>query len=191
VAADLPYIRTHLAHVFDQMLASTTTWAGCRPSRRRKLPVDLVVMAEYSAFLHQRCLYELACEPKGSRFRKATTGSTAALRTDAHTNWYDHLNTAVAHVYGRGPDADPVDGAEHLKDQVAVLALDLLRVFDRIKSKAPDDVADALDSAIATGLRKSATVVERMQLPPLDWSLDDPFVYWGAYKWWPAEDDPT
>jgi hypothetical protein len=57
-----------------QMLTSATTWSACHPDRSLSLPRDLVVMAEYSAFLHERCLYELACEPKWlRRSKKGTT----------------------------------------------------------------------------------------------------------------------
>jgi hypothetical protein len=180
------YLSSHLAHVLDQMLTAATTWAGCHPDRGDCLPLDLVVMAEYSAFVHQRCLYELVGEPKkGNAFRRAAFGSSAQIRSDLHNRWYGHLNAAVAHVYSRGKAAAPVVDGQHLKDQVTVLTADLFSLFRSLEPRMPEASGRVLGHALDRAQAKSSIVGSRLAVPSIEWGADDPFARWGAHKWWP------
>lgn len=180
------YIRSHLAHVLDQMLTAATTWAACHPDRGPELPIDLVVMAEYSAFLHERCLYELACERKGRKFRTQVLGASKALRTPVKERWYDHLNAAVLHVYRRGIEPDPVVDGDHLKDQVANLANDVVALFASLKANEPE--RSALQHALTTARDKADLVADSFDVQRIAWGTDDPFEGWGSHKWWPVGD---
>jgi hypothetical protein len=181
------YIRSHLAHVLDQMFTAATTWSACHPDRGADLPVDLVIMAEYSAFLHERCLYELACQPKGKSFRAQVLGSGTALTSPLQLRWYDHLNAAVLHVYRRGIEPDPVVDGDHLKDQVADLARDVYSLYRRIESELPKPERRAMSVALASAQRKSDRVADSFGIATIGWDAADPFAGWGRAKWWPTD----
>jgi hypothetical protein len=182
------FVQTHLAHEFEYMLAAATTWCACHPDRRSAWPQHLVATAEYAAFVHQRSLYEFFCGSGGAYEARAHVGHPKALESVLYGLWEKPLNTAVTHLWPRWKAEPPVINGDHLKDQVAAFASDVLGLWCALELDVPSAVVGVLRASREHAVRIAHDAAEKMGTPPLDWSLDDPFAAWGQWKWWPVGD---
>jgi hypothetical protein len=180
------FVQTHLAHELEYMLIAATTWCGCHPDRRRSWPRHLVATAEYAAFVHERSLYEFFCESGGAYDARKHVGHPTALSSPLWMKWEKHLNTAVMHLWKRWKGPTPVIGEDHLKDQVADLACDLVRLWQELEQGTEGSVHEELASHRTRILDLAGDTARRLKTPELDWALADPFASWGDRKWWPV-----
>lgn len=182
------FVATHLSHELEYMLVAATTWCAAHPDRRAHLPLHLVATAEYAAFVHQRSLYEFFCGSGGAYDARRRLGHARALKSVEFDRWEDDLNTAVMHLWKRWKADPPVIDGDHLKDQVANFALDLVGLWRRFESLAASELGEVLHNGRSEALGQAATAAAVMGAPVLDWSVEDPFVGWGERKWWPIGD---
>jgi hypothetical protein len=196
------YAASHVSHALMEALVAATTWACSRDGDRRQLPYKLQEIAEYSAFTHQRGLFELFCSP-GTNDRGRLTvvgkarhklGNEQSIESSAWATWHEHLNRAAAHLAKRHEARDPVVNGVHLKDLVVDLARDVVRLWTQYEQAPGVSVAvrARLEEGKAVAFAESDTVTTWFHYPPLDWMTDDPAAEWisRGLKWWPTEPAP-
>jgi len=186
MAQDGPtFARTHVAHAFNCMIGAATLWVANPPESESIWRLNWT--AEYAAFAHQRALYELFCDDEtGARRGRELLGLDDSLGSDPWRIWRQHLNTAALHLHGRWSERDPVVDDEHLKNQVAMFACDIVGLWSDLESLTPADVSAVLKRTRLAVIGQARRAADDLGLPPLDWSAPEPFAAWeGGPKWWP------
>ena len=142
-------IRCDLYNELRWLLVAATTWCAVSDSStlgasQRRLPaLDLpdhtIVLAFDSAIVHARALLEFftmtATEYKGwDRKGKPALAVRAfgiehPLSSDIFDTWSEAINARVAHIRRDRPSAQLTPGGLHLKDQVASLTNEVLRLW--------------------------------------------------------------
>jgi hypothetical protein len=183
------YAASHMSHELDCMLIAATHWAALHPDARRRYPTLFVWTAEYAAFLHQRGLFELFCNNKNSAVKETRRflGHRPIVTSNVWRTWEVPLNTAGSHVYGRHVADPPHRDGDQLKNQVAALAVEVVRLWLAFANLTAEP---GVKEAMTTGLRKAnaraETIAREIKSPHLNWLAVDPFAGWGDRKWWPA-----
>ncbi len=171
------------------MLVAATHWAALHPDVRRRYPRRFVWTAEYAAFLHQRGLFELFCNNKNAEV-KATRrflGHDLIVMSDVWRMWEVPPNTAGSHLYGRHVADPPHRGGDQLKNQVAALAVEAVRLWLAFADLvAEPGVKDAMTVGLTKANTTAQVIAQEMNAPSLNWLAVDPFAEWGDRKWWPA-----
>jgi hypothetical protein len=193
------YAASHVSHALMEALVAAATWACSRDGDKRQLPYKLQEIAEYSAFAHQRGLFELFCAP-GTNDKGALTvvgkarrklGDERAVESIVWETWHEHLNRAAAHLAKRHEAIDPVVDGAHLKDLVVDLAREIVGLWTRYEARprVPASVRATLENGKAVAVAESYAVTAWFGYPPLDWMAEDPAAGWlsTGLKWWPTE----
>ncbi len=193
------YAASHVSHALMEALVAAATWACARDGEDRGLPYKLQEIAEYSAFAHERGLFELFCEPArndkgtltvvGKARRKL--GAEQVVESSVWDTWHEHLNRAAAHLAKRHEAIDPVVDGAHLKDLVVDVAHEVVRLWREYEQRLDDsaDVRTRLQEGRAVAFAESKAVTTWYGYPQLDWLAEDPAAEWisGGLKWWPTE----
>jgi hypothetical protein len=183
------FAASHMSHELDCTLIAATHWAALHPDVRSRYPTLFVWTAEYAAFLHQRGLFELFCNNRNLEVKKTRRflGHGPIVISETWKTSEEPLNTAGSHVYGRYVADAPHRDGEQLKNQVAALTIEVVRLWRAYADLAPElGVKDALISGLDKANKRAGRIAEEMDAPSLDWLSTDPFADWGAHKWWPV-----
>lgn len=193
------YAASHVSHALMEALVAAATWACSRDGNERQLPHKLQEIAEYSAFAHQRGLFELFCGPGTNDKGKLTVvgkarqklGNEQSVESSVWATWHAHLNRAAAHLAKRHEAIDPVVDGDHLKDLVVDLAREVVRLWIKYEGTAgvSATVRARLGEGKAIAFAESDAVTTWFDYPPLDWLAEDPAAEWisRGLKWWPTE----
>jgi hypothetical protein len=193
------YAARHVSHALMEALIAAATWACSRDGDERGLPYKIQEIAEYSAFAHQRGLFELFCDPGANDKGELTVvgkarrklGGDEAVESLVWDTWHEHLNRAAAHLAKRHEEIDPVVDGVHLKDQVVDFAREVVRIWTKYEraSGISADVRARFEQGKAIAFTESDAVTVWFGYPPLDWLAEDPAAEWisAGLKWWPTE----
>lgn len=193
------YAASHVSHALMEALVAAATWACSRDGEERGLPYKLQEIAEYSAFAHERGLFELFCEP--ARNDKGTLtvvgkarqklGEEQPVESSVWGTWHEHLNRAAAHLAKRHEAIDPVVDGAHLKDLVVDFAREVVRLWREYEHTpgVSADVRAKLEEGRAVAFAEANAVTTWFDYPQLDWLAEDPAAEWisRGVKWWPTE----
>lgn len=192
------YAASHVSHALMEALVAATTWACSRDGKKRLLPYKLQEIAQYSAFAHERGLFELFCGPakngKGSLTvvgeARQKLGEERPVESPVWCTWHKHLNRAAAHLAKRHEAIDPVVDGAHLKDLVVDFAREVVRLWSEYEQRpgVSADVRAKLEEGRAVAFAEANAVTTWFDYPQLDWLAEDPAAEWMSrgVKWWPS-----
>jgi hypothetical protein len=124
-----PFIREQLFHELRRLLGAATVWTAFSDA---KAGFDVVV-AEDSAFVHARCLFEFFTHRKGGNDVSVTEfGPTAPYTSPAYGRWCGPLNRHVLHIAKGRTTPSNLNSSGHLNEQVKVFADEILLLWDKL-----------------------------------------------------------
>lgn len=191
------YAASHVSHALMEALVAASTWACSRDGEERGLPYKLQEIAEYSAFAHERGLFELFCGPTKNAKGDLTVvgrarqklGDEEPVESLVWVEWHDHLNRAAAHLAKRHEAIDPVVNGAHLQHLVVDLASEVVRLWREYEQRpgVSTSVRAKLEAGRADAFKEATRVTTWFGYPQLDWLAEDPAAEWRCrgVQWWP------
>lgn len=125
------FIESELYHELRCLLGSATVWQIFKSTGAG---YDVVV-AEDSAFMHARTLFEFfTSKGKNSNILRITEFGLRKFKSNVYAKWKVPLNRHVLHLNEKRLKPNNLKNGEHLSEQVEVFAKEILKLWEQFEN---------------------------------------------------------
>lgn len=136
------FLESELYHELRCLLGSATVW---QIFKNKNTGYDVVV-AEDSAFMHARTLFEFfTSKGKNSNILRITEFGPRKFKSNVYAKWKIPLNRHVLHLSEKRLKPNNLKAGEHLNEQVEVFAREILKLWERFEN---DPAASSFQSTL-------------------------------------------
>lgn len=125
------FLENELYHELRCLLGSATIW---QIFKNKNAGYDVIV-AEDSAFIHARTLFEFFTSKKRNKnILRIVEFGPSKYRSNIYAKWKSSLNRHLLHLNEKRLNPNNLKVNEHLNEQVDVFAREILRLWDQFEN---------------------------------------------------------
>ncbi len=136
------FLENELYHELRCLLGSATVW---QVFKSKGAGYDVIV-AEDSAFIHARILFEFFTSKKRTKnILRIVEFGPSKYKSNIYAKWKSSLNRHVLHLNEKRLNPNNLKTGEHLNQQIEVFAREILRLWEKFEN---DSAASSFQSTL-------------------------------------------